>query len=119
MALKETAKFEPINLFAENGICPVVVGELEIGKTQKLKVGALIDSKGKQVAASGEDIYGVLAVDADTTGGKKVCPLYLMGEFNAEALSLSESGDIKTVVAAARKVGIFIRGVLPEASEAV
>lgn len=115
MALQETAKFAFPNLFA-GGVYPIVTGAIEIGETQTLKVGALIDSKGKQVAASGEDIYGVLAEDVDTTKGKKVAPVYLTGEFNADALSLSEAGDIKTVIVAARKVGIFIKGELPTAA---
>ena len=58
------------------------------------------------------DVYAVLAEDCDTTGGAKVAPVYLTGDFNARALHVSEAyghASVADCKVNARKVGIFIK----------
>lgn len=58
------------------------------------------------------DVYAVLAEDCDTTSGAKAAPVYLTGDFNARALSVSAADGHASVADCkvnARKVGIFIK----------
>lgn len=58
------------------------------------------------------DVYAVLAEDCDTTAGSaKEAPVYLTGDFNARALSVSASAGatVADCKINARKIGIFIK----------
>ena len=108
MAMQETFEMTRDNLFAANQIMPVVSDKLTIAKAGALTRGTLLTADGAAVAASGE-VYAVLAEDVDTTEAAKDAAVYLTGEFNEKALKIAADGDVATVKASARKVGIFIK----------
>ena len=51
----------------------------------------------------------ILADDVDTTGGNKLGPVYLMGEFNGRALTLGAGTTLAYATAELRKRHIFVK----------
>lgn len=108
MAMQEKFTTEYDNLFAANQMMPVVTDSIKIPSgTAEMKRGTLLSEKGA-VAASAEEVFGVLAEDVDASEADVETVIYLTGEFNMKALNAGELAveDCKT---AARKIGIFIK----------
>lgn len=111
MALnKVLGSFKPDNLLAANQELPAVADTLEIAAGQFLLRGSLVNKYGVLVDANDMEVYAVLARDCDTTDGAKEAPVYLTGEFNADAVKMNENVDNKfAVCVAARRAGIFLK----------
>jgi hypothetical protein len=70
----------------------------------KYKLAASAAGDGSQTPVA------ILAQDTDASGGDVVgAPIYLMGEFNANALSLGVGTTLAAAKTALRAVGIFIK----------
>lgn len=109
MAMQESHTLERVDLFAATQAVGVSAVALAIAEGQDLKRGALLKADGSQVSAASDEVYAVLAEDVDTSAAAKEAPVYLCGEFNVNALSVAEGVTVAEMVAAARKVGIFIK----------
>jgi hypothetical protein len=109
MALHETENSPKLdNLFSATQIMPVVPGKITLAMGVNAKRGALVTSAGA-LATAAADVYAVLAEDTDATGAATEAPVYLTGEFNANALSVGGSISVADCVVEARKIGIFIK----------
>ena len=60
----------------------------------------------------------ILADAADSTSGDVLCGVYLMGEFNSNALTLGTGWTTATVAAALRASGIFVKTLATDLSNA-
>lgn len=111
MALnKVLGSFKPDNLFAANQELPAVMDSFEIAAGQFLKRGSLVNKDGVLVSATDTAVYAVLAKDCDTTDGASEAPVYLTGEFNADAVKVNDNVDnMFAVCVSARKAGIFLK----------
>jgi hypothetical protein len=56
-----------------------------------------------------ETPFGILAADCDASLGAKVCPIYIFGEFNQDAVGFSGSDTYTTFKAGFRDVGIYLK----------
>lgn len=113
MAMKEVMEAPKMdNLFSATQIFPVVPDTLTVAKKGALKRGQLLTAAGAVVTAA-DDVYAVLAEDVDTTAAAKEAPVYLTGEFNANALITDGTLAVADCKAAARKIGIFIKENIP------
>jgi hypothetical protein len=81
-------------------------GELTVTAGPYLR-GQIVTAAGAAMA-TGTDGYGILAEDADGSGGDVVASVYLAGEFNVNALDFGAS-NLATAEADLRLKGIFIR----------
>ena len=107
---KVLGSFKPDNLFAANQELPAVADTLEIAAGQFLLRGSLVNKGGVLVNANYIEVYAVLARDCDTTEGAKEAPVYLTGEFNADAVKVNDNVDnMFSVCVSARKAGIFLK----------
>lgn len=74
--------------------------------TEKFKLSAAAAVDGSQVAAA------ILAEDVDPSGGDKLAPIYLTGEFNQAALSFGAGHTAATVKADLEARNIYLRSVV-------
>lgn len=126
--IQQTETYEPQhdNLFAATQIMPIVADELMLQAGGGiLKAGTVLglitaDEEAVTVDSSAsdgsEEPYAVLAEDTDTgaaSGNAVPAPVYLTGEFNQARMIFGGSDTYETHKAAARKVGIFFKPVVP------
>lgn len=107
MAMKETQTMTADNLFASQ-MMPVVADSMTIAQAGVLKRGTLLDEAGAVAGADAQPV-AVLAEDVDTTSAAKDAPVYLTGEFNADALIVASGATAIGLKAKARMAGIFIK----------
>lgn len=108
--------YTPENLFAGN-VSPVVTETATIaaGNLTKGTVLGLITANGKLAIVDStksdgtQTPYAILAEATDASGGDKVAPVYLTGEFNQAALVFGGTDTYATHKAAARKIGLFFK----------
>lgn len=106
----------PDNLFAGN-VFPVVTdkGTITGGNFARGTVLGQIDASKKLIVVDStkvdgsKTVYAVLAEDTDASGGDKVAPIYLTGEFNEAHLTFGGTDTAATHRSDARKIGIFLK----------
>lgn len=105
----------PDNLIA--GKFPIVEDGITVLTTQDLTRGTILalngDSKAvpcdKDAADGTEDPYGILAEDTDTTGGDKVAPVYLTGEFFGDEIEGVAGSTGTALKSALRAISIYVK----------
>jgi len=108
----EIGTFTPDNLLA--GDFPRVTALLTIPQGS-LKRGTVVTNVGVAMPTGG-DPFGVLAEDADASGGVVQAPVYLSGEFARNHLILANNASVSdTDFANLRKLSIFAKDTVPAA----
>ena len=92
-----------ILLSGQNVTRGTLLGKITTGGKLKLSASASID--GSEVP------YAIAAADTNATSGDTNIPIYLAGEFNANAITFGTGHTLASTKAALRDKGIFLRTV--------
>lgn len=113
--------YNPDQLIAGNLKCITDTGTIGAGVLARGTVLGQITASGNYIVSVKTAVDGsqvpsaVLADAADASGGPVLAPLYLTGEFNANALTFDASWTLATLKAALRAETIFIKNAVSAA----
>lgn len=82
-----------------------VLGKITTGGKLNLSLSAAADGS--------ENVYGILAEDADASGGDKEVIVYTAGDFNENKLTIGAAHTADSIRDAFRDLGIHIRDGIP------
>lgn len=108
--------FTPDNLFAGN-VFPIVTDKGTITGASlvrgtvlgQITVGGKLVAVDSTKADGSQTVYAILAEDTDASGGDKIAPVYLTGEFNEASLTFGGTDTAADHKGDARTLSIFFK----------